>query len=70
MKRIKDIAMVSLLSAISFSGMAETISVTDSTLDSAESKISAKALEAQKTYKIIYAHVNNKVHMTAVLGGE
>ncbi|EBG0062795.1 DUF1471 domain-containing protein [Salmonella enterica] len=70
MKRIQTFALAGLLSAISFSGMAETISVTDSTLDSAESKIAAKAQEAQKTYKIIYAHVNNKVHMTAVLGDE
>ncbi len=54
MKNIKSIAAASLLSAVSFSGLAQNISVTDTTLDGAEAQIAAKA--------------KDRVHMTAVLG--
>ncbi len=69
MKNIKSIAAASLLSAVSFSGLAQNISVTDTTLDGAEAQIAAKAAkEAKTSYKIISAYTGNRVHMTAVLG--
>ncbi|WP_176601179.1 hypothetical protein, partial [Enterobacter cloacae] len=53
MKNIKLLAATGLLSVVSFSVMAQTVSVTASTLDSAEAKIAAKAKEAQTSYKIL-----------------
>ena len=66
MKNIKLLAAAGFLSVVSFSGMA--VSVTASTLDSAEAKIAAKAKEAQTSYKILSAYTGNRVHMTAKLG--
>ncbi|HDE2371478.1 TPA: hypothetical protein PCG06_004976 [Klebsiella pneumoniae] len=62
MKNIKLLAAAGFLSVVSFSGMAQTVSVTASTLDSAEAK------EAQTSYKILSAYTGNRVHMTAKLG--
>ncbi|CZZ60604.1 DUF1471 domain-containing protein [Enterobacter hormaechei] len=59
MKNIKSIAAASLLSAVSFSGLAQNISVTDTTLDGAEAQIAAKAKEAKTSYKIISAYTGN-----------
>ncbi|AZL63569.1 DUF1471 domain-containing protein [Leclercia sp. 29361] len=68
MKNIKLLAATGLLSVVSFSVMAQTVSVTASTLDSAEAKIAAKAKEAQTSYKILSAYTGDRVHMTAKLG--
>ncbi|MBX8911052.1 DUF1471 domain-containing protein [Enterobacter ludwigii] len=68
MKNIKLLAVAGLLSVVSFSGLAQTVSATASTLDSAEAKIAAKAQEAETSYRIISASTGNRVHMIAVLG--
>ena len=49
MKNIKLLAAAGFLSVVSFSGMAQTVSVTASTLDSAEAKIAAKAKDKRHT---------------------
>ncbi|KOA70699.1 YdgH/BhsA/McbA-like domain containing protein [Pantoea sp. CFSAN033090] len=67
MKNVKalSIAALAALSLISFGSFAESVSVTSSTLDGAESKIAAQEQGAQ--YKITEANTNNRVHMTAEL---
>ncbi|MEB7538488.1 DUF1471 domain-containing protein [Pantoea anthophila] len=67
MKNVKalSIAALATLSLISFGSFAQSVSVTSSTLDGAESKIAAQAQGAQ--YKITEANTNNRVHMTAEL---
>lgn len=69
MKNVKalSIAALAALSLISFGSFAESISVTSSTLDGAESKIAAQAQEQGTQYKITEANTNNRVHMTAEL---
>ncbi|MEN4610075.1 YdgH/BhsA/McbA-like domain containing protein [Pantoea agglomerans] len=69
MKNVKalSIAALATLSLISFGSFAESISVTSSTLDGAESKIAAQAKEQGAQYKITEANTNNRVHMTAEL---
>jgi len=69
MKNVKalSIAALAALSLISFGSFAESISVTSSTLDGAESKIAAQAQEHGAQYKITEANTNNRVHMTAEL---
>lgn len=67
MKNIKTFVAVAALSIMSFGAFAQSISVTSSTLDSAEAKIAAKAAEMNANYTITSAMVNNRVHMTAKL---
>lgn len=67
MKSIKTLFAVVTLSAVSFGSLAQSISVTASTLDSAEAKIAEKAAQANADYTITSAMVNNRVHMTAKL---
>ena len=69
MKNVKalSIAALAALSLISFGSFAETLSVTSSTLDGAESKIAAQSQEQGAQYKITEANTNNRVHMTAEL---
>jgi len=67
MKSIKILVAVSALSMMSVGAFAQSISVTASTLDSAEAKIAAKAAEQGVNYKITSAMVNDHVHMTAQL---
>lgn len=71
MKNVKSLSIAALaaLSLISFGSFAESISVTSSTLDGAESKIAAQAQEQEQgaQYKITEANTNNRVHMTAEL---
>jgi hypothetical protein len=64
MKNIKIIAAAAL-TLISCASFAETVTVTASTLDSAEAKISAQAKDQGASYKILSAIGQNKVHMTA-----
>ncbi|MEN4832646.1 YdgH/BhsA/McbA-like domain containing protein [Pantoea vagans] len=66
MKNVKALS-IAALSLISFGSFAESISVTSSTLDGAESKIAAQAQEHGAQYKITEANTNNRVHMTAEL---
>lgn len=67
MKTIKNFVAVTALSLMSMGAFAQSISVTSSTLDSAEAKIAAKAAEQGANYSITSAIVNNRVHMTAQL---
>lgn len=67
MKSIKTFVAVAALSMMSASVFAQSVSVTASTLDSAEAKIAAKAAEQGTHYKITSAIVNDYVHMTAQL---
>lgn len=69
MKTIKmmSIAAVTALSLMSAASFAQSISVTDSTLDSAEAQIAAKAHQEGLNYKITSANTKNDVHMTAEL---
>jgi len=67
MKTIKTFVAVTALSLLSMGAFAQSISVTSSTLDSAEAKIAAKAAEQGANYSITSAIVNNRVHMTAEL---
>jgi len=69
MKTIKamSIAAVAALSLMSAASFAQSVSVTDSTLDSAEAQIAAKAQQEGMNYKITSANTNNDVHMTAEL---
>jgi len=69
MKTIKvmSIAAVAALSLMSAASFAQSISVSDSTLDAAEAQIAAKAHQEGLNYKITSANTNNDVHMTAEL---
>ncbi|WP_300000094.1 YdgH/BhsA/McbA-like domain containing protein [uncultured Cedecea sp.] len=67
MKNIKTLVAVAALSLMSAGAFAQSISVTSSTIDSAEAKIAAKAAEQGANYSITSAIVNNRVHMTANL---
>ncbi|CAO98419.1 YdgH/BhsA/McbA-like domain containing protein [Erwinia tasmaniensis] len=67
MKTIKNIAAVLVLSTVSFTSFAQSVTATGTTLDSAEAKIAAQAQQAGASYKITEANTNNVVHMTAEL---
>lgn len=69
MKTVKviSLAAVTALSLMSAASFAQSISVTDSTLDAAEAQIAAKAHQEGLNYKITSAITNNNVHMTADL---
>lgn len=69
MKTIKtlSIAAVAALSLMSAASFAQSVSVTDSTLDGAEAQIAAKAQQQGAHYKITSANTNNDVYMTAQL---
>ena len=67
MKSFKTLFVVAALSAVSFGSLAQSISVTASTLDCAEEKIAKKAAQENASYTITSAMVNNRVHMTATL---
>ena len=59
--------MIAVLSAVSFSSFAQSITATASTLDDAESQIAQKAKQTGADYKITSSYVGNQVHMTATL---
>jgi len=67
MKTIKTFVAVAAITMMSFGAFAQSISVTSSTLDSAEAKIAAKASEQGASYTITSATTNERVHMTARL---
>lgn len=64
---VKNLVAISVLSLISFGGFAQSISATAATLDAAEAKIAAQALQAGASYKITGARVNNGAYVTAEL---
>ncbi|EKS6729939.1 DUF1471 domain-containing protein [Enterobacter hormaechei] len=68
MKNIKLLAAASVLSVMSFSTFAQSVSVTASTLSEAEAKVAAIAQnEGASSYRITSANTNERVYMTAVL---
>ncbi|ADP10740.1 conserved uncharacterized protein [Erwinia sp. Ejp617] len=67
MKYIKKFATVIVLSTVSFAGLAQSVTATGTTLDSAEAKIATQAQQAGASYKITEANTHNGVHMTAEL---
>ncbi|AYP25797.1 DUF1471 domain-containing protein [Pantoea agglomerans] len=64
---LKKISLTTLavLSLVSFSSSAQSITVVSSTLDGAQAKIAAQAHALNEHYKILEANTNNWVHMTA-----
>lgn len=67
MKNINAFIVASLLSILTFSSQAKSISAQGSTLDEAEAQIAAQAAKTNSSYKIIEANMRNRVHMTAQL---
>lgn len=56
-----------ILSLLSFSTVAQTVTTVDSTLEGAEGKISTLATKEGKSYEILGASFKNRVYMTAEL---
>ena len=68
MKNIKLLAAAGMLSVVSFSGFAQSVSVTADTLNNAEAKIAAIAQESgASSYSITSADQKNVARVTAVL---
>lgn len=67
MKSIKTFVAVTALSLISFGSFAQTITATASTLDAAEAKVAAQAKDADASYKITGARVDNRAYVSAEL---
>ncbi|ELE9013125.1 hypothetical protein B1H42_08280 [Enterobacter cloacae subsp. cloacae] len=67
MRNIYSFTVAAVLSFMTFNSSAQTISAVDSTIDSAEKKISLLAQEEGKSYEILGASVKNRVYMTARL---
>lgn len=67
MKYIKNFVAAAVLSLISFSSFAQTITATASTLDAAEAKVAAQAKDAGASYKITGARVDNRAYVSAEL---
>ncbi|HDS4423364.1 TPA: hypothetical protein QHX13_004530 [Enterobacter cloacae] len=67
MKNIFSLTVAAVLPFMTFISSAQTISAVDSTIDSAEKKISLLAQEEGKSYEILGASVKNRVYMTARL---
>ncbi|KLG07395.1 hypothetical protein YA49_16700 [Enterobacter cloacae subsp. cloacae] len=67
MRNIFSLTVAAVLPFMTFSSSAQTISAVDSTIDSAEKKISLLAQEEGKSYEILGASVKNRVYMTARL---
>ncbi|ORM69349.1 DUF1471 domain-containing protein [Pantoea wallisii] len=67
MKNFKSALIITVLSAVSFGSFAQSISVTGSTLDDAESQIAQKAKQAGAGYKVTGSSAGNQIRMTATL---
>ncbi|MCR5947227.1 DUF1471 domain-containing protein [Salmonella enterica subsp. houtenae] len=68
MKIIKNFVAVFAFATSFGSFAAQSVTTTDSTLESAEAKIAAQAEQAgASNYKITQAYTGNRVHMTAEL---
>ena len=68
MKNIKLLAAAGMLSVVSFSGFAQSVSVTADTLNNAEAKIAAIAQDSgASSYRITSADQKNVARVTAVL---
>lgn len=67
METVKAFLTVIALSAVSFAGLAQSITATGTTLDDAETHIAQQAQKAGANYKITESYSGNQVHMTATL---
>ncbi|ENA4398905.1 TPA: DUF1471 domain-containing protein [Escherichia coli] len=67
MNKFKNIFFLCGIMLIPAASFAHSISVTSTTLESAEAQIAAKAQKEGNQYKIIEASNNNRIHMTAIL---
>jgi hypothetical protein len=67
MKSIKTFVAVAALSLVSFGSFAQSITASASTLDGAEAKIAAQAKQADASYKITGARVDNGAYLSAEL---
>jgi len=67
MKNVKKFAAIVVLSLISTTSFAQTVTATASTLDAAEAQIAARAKMAGASYSITEAYSGNQVHMTVRL---
>lgn len=67
MKTIKNIVAVTALTLASFSGFAQSVTASGTTLDAAEAQIAAKAKQLGSSYKITSARFTNRAEMSAEL---
>ncbi len=67
MNKIYYLTAATILSLLSFSTMAQTVTAVDSTIKGAEEKISTLAAKEGKSYEILGASFKNRVYMTAEL---
>ena len=67
MKTIKNIVVITALTLVSFSGFAQSVTASGTTLDAAEAQIALKAKQAGTSYKITSARFTNGAYMSAEL---
>ncbi|WP_336796222.1 DUF1471 domain-containing protein [Erwinia aphidicola] len=67
MKKFKLFSLAFVLTLTSLSSLAQNVTATASTLDSAEAKVAAQAKKANAGYKIIATLNKNRVYMVAKL---
>lgn len=67
MKNIHYLTAAIIISSLFFSATAKTVTAVDSTIESAEKKISALATKEGKSYEILGASFKNRVYMSAEL---
>lgn len=67
MSKIYYLTAATILSLLSFSTLAQTVTAVDSTIEGAEEKISTLATKEGKSYEILGASFKNRVYMTAEL---
>ena len=67
MNKIYYLTAATILTLLSFSTMAQTVTAVDSTIEGAEKKILTLATKEGKSYEILGASFKNRVYMTAEL---
>lgn len=67
MKSIKIFAAVTVLSLISFTSFAQSLTATATTLEDAEAKVASLAAQSGSSYTITGARVDNRAYVTARL---
>lgn len=67
MKNIHYLIAVIIITSLSFSATAKTVTAVDSTIEGAEKKISALATKEGKSYEILGTSFKNRVYMSAEL---
>ncbi|QFH87842.1 hypothetical protein FR760_23680 (plasmid) [Enterobacter hormaechei] len=67
MKNIHHLTAAIIISSLSLSATAQTVTAVDSTIEGAEKKISALATKQGKSYEILGASFKNRVYMSAEL---